>query len=234
MPERPICLPGLPAVRLRRHPRARHIRLRYAPDTGGFTLTTGPDTRMSEIKLFLDDRRDWITARANQPVARTPLAPGRQVPILDRPHRIALDAGTGAPLHRDGQLLLPAGTADPQAASLRYLKTLAREHLSARAHAHATRLQPARTVRSVQIRDQRSCWGSCSGRGTLSFNWRLIMAPWLVLDYLAAHEVAHLLYFDHSPAFWQTCRALAPETDRAEAWLKRHGRELNLYGPPRG
>jgi predicted metal-dependent hydrolase len=85
-------------------------------------------------------------------------------------------------------------------------------------------------ARRIAIRDTKSRWGSCSSTGTLSFSWRLIMAPPLVLDYLAAHEVAHLKELNHSNRFWTLLGELCPATEEAERWLKRHGAELHRYG----
>ena len=82
----------------------------------------------------------------------------------------------------------------------------------------------------VTLRDTRSRWGSCTARGELNFSWRLILAPPTVLDYLVAHEMAHLREMNHSPRFWALVHALCPHTDAAEAWLKRHGTGLHRYG----
>ena len=87
--------------------------------------------------------------------------------------------------------------------------------------------------RRLSIRDTTSRWGSCSAAGAMSFSWRLILAPPLVLDYLAAHEVAHLVHLDHSAKFWALTRRLAPETDQAEAWLRAHGAQLHRFIAPR-
>ena len=94
------------------------------------------------------------------------------------------------------------------------------------------------TVKRVAVRDQSSRWGSCSTTGVLSFSWRLIFAPPHVLDYLAAHEVAHLVEMNHSPKFWRVVDGLCTNVRRAKAWLDAHGTDLHRYGvaktaPPR-
>jgi hypothetical protein len=93
-------------------------------------------------------------------------------------------------------------------------------------HARSIGVKPKR----IAVRDTVSRWGSCSATGGLSFSWRLILAPPFVLDYLAAHEVAHLVHLNHSPKFWSLLRRACPETNRAEAWLKAHGANLHRYG----
>ena len=82
----------------------------------------------------------------------------------------------------------------------------------------------------LALRDTASRWGSCSSTGALNFSWRLIFAPPYVLDYLAAHEVAHIVHMNHSPLFWKLARRLHPGTDRAEVWLKLHGANLHRFG----
>ena len=86
------------------------------------------------------------------------------------------------------------------------------------------------TVRRVTVRDQSSRWGSCSTTGMLSFSWRLILAPSQVLDYLAAHEVAHLVEMNHSAKFWRLVQRICPDHESAKAWLDIHGADLHRYG----
>ena len=85
-------------------------------------------------------------------------------------------------------------------------------------------------ARAIRFRDTKSRWGSCTSDGTLSFSWRIMMAPPLVIDYLVAHEVAHLKEMNHSARFWKLCRELCPETDRCKDWLKRNGTALQAIG----
>jgi predicted metal-dependent hydrolase len=84
----------------------------------------------------------------------------------------------------------------------------------------------------IALRDQRSRWGSCSSRGTLSFNWRLVLAPHDVLDYVVVHEVCHLLEHNHGPAFWRLLARRRPGYREQKEWLDEHGWELLAYRPP--
>lgn len=84
------------------------------------------------------------------------------------------------------------------------------------------------TYSRISIRDQKTRWGSCSSRGTLSFNWRLMLAPPAILDYVVVHELCHLTHMDHSPAFWQAVGEVCPDYRTARKWLKDHGQELVL------
>ena len=103
-----------------------------------------------------------------------------------------------------------------------------RNWLAARTAIHAARLGV--TVKAVRMRSQSSRWGSCSSSGNINYNWRLVLAPPFVLDYVAAHEVAHLVEMNHSAAFWATVARTLPEMDRGRAWLKAHGRQLMAHG----
>lgn len=84
------------------------------------------------------------------------------------------------------------------------------------------------TYSRITIRDQKTRWGSCSSKGTLSFNWRLMLAPPAILDYVVVHELCHLRHMDHSPAFWQAVGEVFPDYASARKWLRKHGQELVL------
>ena len=109
-----------------------------------------------------------------------------------------------------------------------YLKREARKDLHKASLAYAQDLGVR--VKRLSIRDQSSRWGSCTSAGSLSFSWRLILAPPYVLDYLAAHEVAHLVEMNHSARFWRVVGRVCDHVDRAKAWLDTHGNDLHRYG----
>lgn len=106
-----------------------------------------------------------------------------------------------------------------------FLKKEARRDLEALASHHAK--ASGKRIASISMKDTKSRWGSCSHDGNLSFSWRIVMAPPNVIDYLAAHEVAHLTEMNHGPRFWALCQKLCPGTDEAKAWLKRNGSALH-------
>ena len=117
---------------------------------------------------------------------------------------------------------------------LDWLKRQAQADLRLRVDIHAKRLGLA--PKRISVRDQTTRWGSCSSTGALSFSWRLILAPPFVLDYLAAHEVAHLEEMNHGPQFWALVARTMPRHDEARDWLHTHGSNLHAYGadvPPR-
>lgn len=109
-----------------------------------------------------------------------------------------------------------------------WLRAQAKAELTERTHYHAANLgcRPTR----ISVRDQTTRWGSCSSNGTISFSWRLIFAPAYVLDYVAAHEAAHLREMNHGPRFWRLVRETMPDMQRARSWLKQNGAELHRFG----
>ncbi len=222
-------------VALRRSRRAQRYTLRLVP--GGHFVLTMPE-RGSEARAvaFARAQAGWIRTRMDRLIEPVPFEPGAVIPVRDTPHEIRL-AGTRRGLIRldEGQghqgrpvIVVPG---DPRHLSRRlndWLKAQARADLEAAALRHAA--AAGVSIARVSVRDQVSRWGSCSANGALSFSWRLILAPPMVLDYLAAHEVTHRLEMNHSARFWRHLRRLAPHTDSAEAWLKRHGASLHRYG----
>ena len=108
-----------------------------------------------------------------------------------------------------------------------HLTALAKRDFAARARATAARI--GKGIARVGVRDPKSRWGSCSSSGALSFSWRLIFAPEAVIDYVVAHEVAHLVEMNHGPRFWRLVATLVPDVDKPRAWLRRHRLELLAY-----
>ena len=159
-----------------------------------------------------------------------PFAEGAIVPVLGVPHRIcsAVEAGIPPVAIVDGEIRVRG---DPMHLARRvrdYFVAKARSELASRARRLAARI--GHNVARVTVRDTKSRWGSCSGRGNLSFSWRLIFAPESVLDYVVAHEVAHLAEMNHGPRFWRLVESLSPDSATPRAWLKQHRTRLLSYG----
>jgi predicted metal-dependent hydrolase len=151
--------------------------------------------------------------------------------VLGTPHLIRAAPQTlrGVVECADGVLTVPGDPAHLSRRLTDYLKAEARREIGIRARDKAARIE--RRVAAVTLRDTRSRWGSCNSAGRLNFSWRLIMAPEFVLDYVVAHEVAHLAEMNHGPKFWRLCAQLSgADPTTARAWLKRHGPELHAYG----
>ena len=209
-------------VALKRNPRARRFTLRVSRSGGTVSLSMPPFAREAEALSFLHDRAGWVRKHlSDAPGPRRPeIGGGFPVQGVER---LVQAAHGRAARFRDGVLFMPEGPRGPVALTS-LLKRMAREELAARCAVHARAL--GRSHGKITLRDTRSRWGSCSSRGDLMFCWRLIMAPTEVLDYVAAHEVAHLAHMDHSPAFWATCARLCPGYAAPRGWLKAQGSEL--------
>jgi predicted metal-dependent hydrolase len=221
-------------VRVRRHPHARRYTLRVVAATREVVLTIPPRGSMREARAFAQRHGSWIAARLRRLPAAVPFAHGTVLPIRGIDHRIEHRRGARgtvwSELAPDGvRLLCVAGEAPHVARRVAdHLRREARRDLEAASRRYAERLGVK--LRRVSIRDPSSRWGSCSTTGVLSYSWRLILAPAFVLDYLAAHEVAHLVEMNHSPRFWRTVLGICTDTRRAKAWLDAHGAELHRYG----
>lgn len=227
--------PAPQPLRLVRNPRARRYILRLAPDgTPRVTIPRGGSE--SFARAFAARHALWIQrqqerwARRPTPPPPTPWGPGTLVWFRGAPHPLEATP-LGARLH-DLEIPLrppPSPDSDWRLSIEAALRRLAEREFPPLVHAYAQRL--GLPLRRVTIRAQRSRWGSCSPRRTLSLNWRLIQTPDTVRDYVFAHELAHLREMNHSRRFWRVVQEFYPAWREAEAWLQRHGRLL-LQSPP--
>jgi predicted metal-dependent hydrolase len=221
-------------VRVRRHRQARRYTLRIQAASREVILTMPPRGSLREAREFAQKHGGWIAARLERLPDAVPFADDTVLPLRGVEHRIVHRAGARGTvwteIRDDGErLLCVAGQAPHLARRLGdYLRREARRELEVASRAAAARLGVS--VRRVSVRDQSSRWGSCSTTGALSFSWRLILAPPFVLNYLAVHEVAHLVEMNHSRRFWRLVDRLCPDCQRAKRWLDVHGGDLHRYG----
>jgi predicted metal-dependent hydrolase len=222
------------SVRLRRNAQARRYTLRIHSVTREVVLTMPMRGSVRQASVFAQKHGAWIAARLERLPDAAPFTHGAIVPLRGVDHRIVHRPGVRGtawvePGEDGGNALCVAGAEPHIPRRVRnFLKREARADLE-----KASRLAAAAlgvTVKRVSVRDQSSRWGSCSITGLLSYSWRLIMAPPFVLDYLAAHEVAHLVEMNHSRAFWRLVERICPYTSRAKTWLDAHGTGLHRYG----
>ena len=220
-------------VAVKRVATARRFTLRVRAARHDVVLTIPAQGSFVAARVFATRQAEWIANRIGALAPAIQFTPDSEIPLRGRMHRAVGKPG----LRRigrvensaEGPLLCVEGPAGQFAATLEsFLRSEARADLSAAVARHAANAHT--TAQGLTLRDTRSRWGSCTARGTLSFSWRLILAPPPVLDYLAAHEVSHLVHLDHSAAFWKLVRRLFPAIEEAEAWLKQHGASLHRYG----
>lgn len=209
------------------------MTLRVSSTTGEVSLTLPSRTDLASARTFLDAHAGWITARLARVPERVPFEPSAVLPFRGEPHRVVQGsssrAATRATQEGGGNVITVSGDAAGIPGRVRrFLQAEAKGDLGLAVDRYTGIL--GIDARRVTLRDTRSRWGSCSSTGALSFSWRLILAPPEVLDYLAAHEVAHLKELNHSHRFWSLLRDMCPGTNTAEIWLKRHGNGLHRYG----
>lgn len=215
---------------IRRSALARRITLRVDP-AAGVVMVLPARAVLAEAHRFLLAHRVWVAERVARLPARVALTPGAVLPLAGQLHTIHHDPKARRGVWAEDGILHVSG--QPEHVSRRvsdFLREEARRVITPQAHSLAARLQ--RKPGRVTIRDTSSRWGSCSSSGDLSFSWRLVLAPDWVLTYVVAHEVAHLVEMNHSPAFWSLVEGLVAQAKTARAWLKRHGPELHRYGEP--
>jgi predicted metal-dependent hydrolase len=222
-------------VRLRRHRQARRYTLRIDAASREVVLTMPPRGSLKEAKEFAQKHGGWIAARLKRLPEAAPFAHGIEVPLRGVPHRVVHRRGERGTVWVDSEDGVPILCVAGEAAYVNrrvadFLKREAQSDLEAASRRHAGALGVS--IKRICVRDQSSRWGSCSSTGVLSFSWRLILAPPYVLDYLAAHEVAHLIELNHSPRFWRLVARIYPQVERAKVWLDVHGTDLHRYGLP--
>lgn len=220
-------------VRVRRHRQARRYTLRIHSATREVVLTMPPRGNLKEARAFAEKHSGWIAGRLEKLPEPAPFAPGALLPLRGVDHRIVHRRGERGTVwveaNGDEQTLCVAGEAPHIARRVGdFLKREAKRDLEAASRRAAKSLGV--TMRRISIRDQSSRWGSCSTTGVLSYSWRLILAPPFVLDYLAAHEVAHLIEMNHSRRFWRLVESICPDLRRAKAWLDANGSTLHRFG----
>lgn len=218
-------------VRLEVNPRARRLILRLDEKTRE-AVAVAPRTRdIPAAAAFATERVDWIASQLSRMPDTVAFEPGAVIPLRGEPCRLSLDGpGRRARLDVEEEVVLRAPGAEEtfDARITRYLKAAAKTDLAEAVEHHCGVLGV--TARRLSVKDTRSRWGSCSSEGVLSFSWRLICAPPEVLDYVAAHECAHLLEMNHSDRFWGHVARTCPDWKRHRRWLRTHGRELHAVG----
>jgi len=217
-------------VKVVENERAKRLTLTIAPAGGCLKVTTPSHVGDNEIEAFVARNRNWAAAKIARMPQMNRLMAGGAVPYRGIENIIVLSGslrGVVRAVERNGEpTLLVPGEADATGRKLiSWFKQEARRELDLSVNRHADQIgvRPKR----IRITDTTSRWGSCSSTRTLSFSWRIIMAPPEVLNYLAAHEVAHLVEMNHSDRFWALTRQLCPDMEKQKGWLRSNGAKLH-------
>lgn len=220
---------GATPVVWRRSRAARRVCLRIDPRLGGVVITLPMRAAKSSGLALLRDQAGWVAERLRALPSLVLLQDGGSVMVGGVPHviRHRPDARGGAWL-RDGAIEV---SGDPEFLARRIsdlLRAEARHQFAAMVWDKAATIEKKPT--RVVVKDTKSRWGSCTADGIVMINWRLVMAPGFVQDYVVGHEVAHLHHLDHSVRFWSLVAELTPHRARAQEWLKQHGAGLLRVG----
>lgn len=216
-------------LRIVENGRARRLTLRIEPGGRGLRITIPPGLAKGEVERFLLRQQRWLEQKLIKLPDKPEVRTGVKIPLRGVPHIVVhqpTGRGTTTVGEHEGALALlvygdvqhlPRRVAD-------FLKREAKRDIEALVATHCETI--GKRAKTIRFRDTSSRWGSCTSDGALSFSWRIMMAPPQVINYLVAHEVAHLKEMNHGPGFWRLCEKLCPDTDRCKAWLKRNGNAL--------
>ena len=221
-------LPGNPEItlKLRKNPRARRMTLRISRVDGAVTLTVPRGVSEREALAFAREKEDWVRGHLARQDSVIHVAAGHRLSVAGA--EFALSDGDGKRLKVESdRILLPQPPDRGRAYLMAWLREQARVELTRASDIYAEQLGVHYS--RLTLRDTRSRWGSCSSAGALMYSWRLILAPKSVLEYVAAHEVAHLKEMNHSSAFWDVVQELYGPHQAARAWLREEGPKLHRY-----
>jgi len=220
-----LTLEGNPPIEvtLRHSARARRLSLRVSRLDGRVTLTLPRNAPQREGIAFLQTKEAWLRSHLQSMKPATRVKLGDTVPFRGRATPVVLGAGRRARIAADRIEVTAAMPATAQVKAL--MRHAARDALAQASDRYAAQLGQSYT--RLSLRDTRSRWGSCTSQGGLMYSWRLIMAPPAVLEYVAAHEVAHLVEMNHQPAFWEVVEGLCPGFEQHRRWLRTEGDQLH-------
>lgn len=209
--------------------RARRIILRVDPVSGDLVLVLPSARTYAEGLDFVRQKAEWTHRRLEQVPDRMAFTDGAIIPVQGQPHRICHVPDLAVLVWQDaGEIHVGGQRRGMPARVAAWLRVEARRTIQRRATGHAERLNV--DVNRISIRDPRTRWGSASSGGALSFSWRLYLAPKPVLNYVVAHEVAHLREMNHGARFWRLVETLCPGFEQPRGWLREHGHSLHRYG----
>lgn len=215
-------------VNVRLNPRARRLIVKVHPTTGEITVTAPSQRALDRALDFAQGQSSWIAMQRARVPARVDLGVGAVLPLRGKDHPVRQgEPGHGAAWVQNGEIHVAGAKAHHARRLTDFLKKEARKDFETRTVEFAQRV--GLRHRRITVRDTASRWGSCSAQGSLSYSWRLILAPQFVLDYVVAHEVAHIQELNHGPAFWKLVRELVGDPRKAQTWLREHGAALHRY-----
>ncbi len=211
-----------------KNPRAKKLTLRIDSKERLPVLTIPRYCSQKKAIEFVENHRLWIKESLARLPEHKPFENGETISLFGKDVTIthAPERRLGAKIE-DGRLLVSGDIEFLHRRDKDFIKKKAQSEFLRRSNKYAKKL--GETINGVTIKDTKSRWGSCSSLNNLNYNWRIALAPDFVINYLMAHEVAHLRHPDHSQRFWHCVAGLCPDYTEGESWLKRHGKDLYLY-----
>lgn len=219
-------------VKLRRDKRAKRMALRLDPANRCVHFVLPSHASSVKAQAFIDSHRQWVMDRIEELPEFIPFEHGSVIPVLGRDVEIVVvrsDKRKSTHIElQDHVLYVETNLEDYEPRIKRFLKKVAREYLTDILEEKTAKID--RAAKKIQIRDTKSRWGSCSTEGGISLSWRLIFAPLSAMDYVVAHEAAHLIHMNHSKQFWSLCEKLSLSYDEGKKWMREHGYTLHSFG----
>lgn len=229
LPRGALASPARIPVRWRASARATRVSLRICAREGAVVITLPPRAGRRAGLALIREHEAWVLEHLDALTPPVEFAPGAALPLGGELHVIRHDPRARGGAFLDGRTLVVSGAREFLRRRVAdFLRMEAKRRIAALAvpHAAALGVKP----RAIRVKDTRSRWGSCAPDGTMAFSWRLVMAPGWVIDYVVAHEVAHLRELNHSPRFWALVEALTPHREAAVEWLRAEGPGLLRVG----
>lgn len=220
-----------PHLDIKISPRAKRMALRLETKDRTIKLVIPKRASINSAYEFALEHADWIKKSIAALPAPITFTQGTIIPILGKDRTIIINYDgtlkrTSITLNKN-EIIVSTNKEDPSSRIKRFLIDIAKKELTALTHEKAERID--KTIQKVDVKDTISRWGSCSHDGKISFSWRLIFAPVESLDYVVAHEVAHLVHLNHSPDFWKVCEALSNQYGKGSRWMRENSAELMRY-----
>ncbi len=212
--------------------RARRMALRLDPKTRQMLLVIPQKASLRAAFRFAEENQEWIREKLRALPRPVAFKDGSVLPVFGKDRRIVVLYNpalkfTDIVLRKD-EIIVTTNKLDPSLRIRRFLMDEAKRRIATMAEEKAALIR--RRVAEVQVKDTKSRWGSCAEDGRIAFSWRLIFAPLKALDYVVAHEVAHLVHMDHSSNFWSVCESLSWDYAEGKGWMEENGHELMRYG----
>lgn len=224
------------SITVQSYPTAKSLKMKFCPYRRSFVVTTPPRIRRAEVEKFIGQNQGWMDNQLAKHPEIKPISIGEELSVLGEHYKLQHD-----PLRRQGVFetegVLWVGGENPDQDIINKYLTL---WLKKRAqhffldYAQECAKQIGVSFQKIRLTETISRWGSCSSRGILSLNWRLVLAPLEVAEYVVAHEVSHLREMNHSLKFWELVEHLCPDFQKHRHWLKKHGTTLYQKVPLRG